>query len=93
MPYSTSNPPRLIAQGIGGAGQVWQYETTDAQADVDAANYFTNGGDLGMLVHAHVIAVDTDASPKASSIHMVNAAGNGTTDLNNGVAVTATDSD
>lgn len=93
MAYSTSLPPVLVAQGIGGGHQVWMYKSTDTQTDVDAANYFTNGGALGMQLHAHVIAIDTDASPLASSIHMVNAIGDGTTDLNNGVAVTATDSD
>lgn len=93
MPYSTSAPPALVAQRIGGGGQVWFYDSVDAQTVVDGANYFTNGGDLGMSAYAHVFVVDNDASPLASSIHMVNATGNGTTDLNNGVAVTATDSD
>jgi hypothetical protein len=89
MPYSTSNPPALIAQGIGGIGHVWFYSSADAQADVDAAGYFTNAAALGMGPQDHVIVVDNDASPIASSIHMMNSA----TDLNNGVAVTATDSD
>ena len=93
MAYSTSSPPKLIAQAIGGGSQVWYYETTDASTVVDGANYFTNGGDLGMALYAHVYAMDTDASPLSSQIMMVNATGNGTTDLNNGVAVTATDSD
>lgn len=89
MAYSTSNPPALIAQGIGGIGKIWFYSSTDAQADVDAAGYFSNAANLGMAAQDHVIAVDNDASPIASSIHMMNSA----TDLNNGVAVTATDSD
>lgn len=93
MAYSTSSPPVLISQGIGGGSQIWYYTTTDASTVVDGANYFTNAGDLGMQLYAHVIAMDTDASPISSQIMMVNATGNGTTDLNNGVAVTATDSD
>lgn len=93
MAYSTSNPPILISQGIGGVGKTFFYASTDAQTDVDAAGYFTNGYDLGMRAQDHVIAVDTDASPLASSLHMVNAASASSVDLNNGVAITATDSD
>lgn len=93
MPYATSNPPRLIAQAIGGGGQIWQYESVDAQTLTRVANYFTNGGDLGMAVHAHIFAVDNDASPRASWVQMVNATGNGTTDTGDGLAITATDSD
>ena len=92
MAYSTSAPPMLVSQGIGGYGKIWYYQTTDAATVVDAANYFTNGGDLGMTLYDHVYAMDTDASPISSNLMMVNAVGNGTTDLNNGVAVTATDS-
>jgi hypothetical protein len=92
MAYSVANPPALVSQGIGGFGKLWVYVSTDAQAAVDAAGYFSNGAALGMTIHDHVIAIDSDADPIASSIHMVNSAG-ATTDLNNGVAVTATDSD
>jgi len=93
MAYATSNPPILISQGIGGVGKMFFYASTDAQADVDAAGYFTDGYDRGMRAQDHIIAVDTDASPIASSLHMVNAATSTSVDLNNGVAVTATDSD
>lgn len=85
--------PHLIAQGIGGTGKIFQYQSVDAQADVDAAGYFTDGYDRGMRAQDHVLVVDNDASPIASSLHMVNAASASSVDLNNGVAVTATDSD
>lgn len=91
MPYSTSNPPALIAQGIGGVGKVWQYRSTDAGTSVDAAGYFTNGVDLGMTTGDGIIVVDTDASPVEGAMAFVNAVGASSTDITNATA--ATDSD
>lgn len=58
MSYSTSTPPRLVVQGIGGLGpKVWAYASTaDASADIDTAGYFTNGYDLGMRAGDIVLA-------------------------------------
>lgn len=51
MPYSTSNPPSMIAAGIGGTGvQLWHLSGTDSAATVDTSGYITNGGALGMRV-------------------------------------------
>ncbi len=91
MGYSTSSPPSLIAQGIGGVGQVWDYRSTDANTDVDAAGYFTNGVDLGMVVGGQVTVVDTDASPPTIGFAGINVVGASTTDITNATA--ATDSD
>lgn len=88
MPYSTSNPPALIAQGIGGVGQVWDYRSTDANTDVDTAGYFTNGVDLGMKVGAQVIVTDTDASPPTVGFAGVNAVSASGTDTTNATAIT-----
>jgi hypothetical protein len=94
MSYSTSAPPALIAQGIGGVGpKIWVYNSTDAAATVDAANYITNGGDLGLVVKDVMYVVDTDASPVITTLHQVSATGNGTTDLNDLTTITQTDSD
>jgi hypothetical protein len=73
MAYTTSNPPALIAQGIGGVGKLWQYRSTDPSTDVDAANYFSNASALGMTVGDGVIVVDTDASPPTVGMAFVNA--------------------
>ena len=59
MAYSTSNPPSLVSQTIGGGPKVWVYTSTDAVADVDAAGYFSNGEALGMAVGDVVNVVDT----------------------------------
>lgn len=73
MAYSTSNPPSLVVQGVGGSGvSIFQYSSTaDAAADMDTAGFFTNGYDLGMragdvvfanlngLVTSHVVMTAT----------------------------------
>ena len=94
MAYSTSNPPKLMVQALGGNGpNIWSYASTDAAATVDAANYITNGGSLGMKVGDLVYVMDTDASPVIVTLHQVSATGDGTTDLNDLTTITQTDSD
>lgn len=94
MAYVTSNPPKLMVQALGGDGpSIWSYSSTDAAATVDAANYITNGGSLGMAVGDLVYVVDTDASPVIVTLHQVSATGDGTTDLNDLTTITQTDSD
>jgi hypothetical protein len=94
MAYSTSNPPQLVVQGVGGFGpSIWTYSSTDAAATVDAANYITNGGSLGMAIGDLVYVMDTDAVPPIVTLHQVSATGDGTTDLNDLTTITQTDSD
>lgn len=94
MSYSTSNPPKLVMQSIGGSGvSIWTYSSTDAAATVDGANYFTNGGSLGLKVGDIMFVTDTDASPVITTMHQVSATGDGTTDLNDLTTITQTDSD
>lgn len=53
MAYSTSAPPVKIVAGSldGTAGpSVWSYVSSDSDATVKAANYFSNGSALGMVV-------------------------------------------
>jgi hypothetical protein len=59
MAYSTSNPPQLIGQGIGGNGKLWLYKSPDPETDFDDAGYITNAGVLGMETGDAVIAIDT----------------------------------
>ena len=94
MAYATSNPPKLLVQSISGIGpSLWSYSSTDAAATVDAANYITNGGSLGLAVGDIVFVTDTDASPVIVTMHQVSATGDGTTDLNDLTTITQTDSD
>ena len=73
MPYSPSNPPYLIAAGVGGGGRnFWGYDSTDVHTDVDASNYFTDGLDLGMKVNDKVLVTKTSATIGAT-LHVVTA--------------------
>lgn len=59
MAYSTSNPPALVDSALAGKGQEWVYKSADAIATVDAAGYFTNAGDLGMVTGDVIKIIDT----------------------------------
>ncbi len=91
MAYSTANPPMLFANGVGGAARFWIYKSADPIATVDTANYFTNGGALGIKVGDPIIVIDT--ANTLLQLTFFNATGNGTTDLANGLVVTSTDTD
>lgn len=71
MAYATSNPPTLISQRIGSGPALWAYKSADVDSAVNAAGYFTNGEDLGMLVGDFVLVYDT-TTPKCS-FHYVSA--------------------
>jgi hypothetical protein len=95
MPYSTSNPPVLFAQSIGNVRLAqWSLSGTDATTDVDTTGYITNARALGMKAGDIVWYIKTDASPLAVWQHIVTAINaNGSADLSNGTALTATNSD
>lgn len=97
MAYSTSNPPQLIAAGIGGSGKVWMYKSTDAATVVRVSGYLSNGYSLGLRAGDLVLVVDTDASPIAMQMMIVTSSSKSgateTVDLSDGTAVTATNSD
>lgn len=62
MAYSTSNPPKLVASGIGGGGvRLWIYNSTDLPAAVAAADYFSDGDHRGMRV-GDIVFVTVTAS-------------------------------
>lgn len=75
MSYSTSNPPVKVAGGLGSGPTVWQYSSTNIHTDVDAAGFFTNGGDLGMKVGDTVFVLDTGTP--TTTIHQVTAVSSG----------------
>lgn len=93
MAYSTSNPPALISQGIGGFFRLWIYKSTDAATAVRVSGYITNGWTLGMRKGDLVLAVDTDAAPISTQMMIVSAASATAVDLSDGLAVTATNTD
>ncbi len=91
MAYVTTNPPALIAQGIGGGNRLWAYSSTDAGTAVDAAGYITNARNLGMVAGDGIFVVDNDASPVEGAIAFINVVSSTGADMTNGTA--ATDSD
>ena len=91
MAYSTTTPPFLVAGQNG--FRVWAYKSTDAPAVVRVSGYITNGYDLGMRAGDVVFVVDTDASPITMQVMIVTSATSTATDLSDGTAVTATDTD
>jgi len=103
MAYSTSSPPRLVAQGVGtivgatGSGKVWIYTNTDAVSTVRAASYFSNGYSIGLRKNDLLIYVKTDASPLTMQLMIVNEATKSgateTVDVSDGTAIDSTDSD
>jgi hypothetical protein len=94
MAYSTSNPPALVGQTVGGTSRNWVYRSTDAITVVRVDGYITNAKTLGMQAGDMVEVIDTDASPVARQlVNVVAINANGSADLSDGVAVTATNSD
>lgn len=59
MAYSTSNPPALLTQRIGGGMATWAYSSSDATGTVDGSGYISNGDKLGMKVGDLVYVNDT----------------------------------
>ncbi|HNP14964.1 MAG TPA: hypothetical protein PKI99_00685 [Terrimesophilobacter sp.] len=78
MTYSTSNPPFLVSEGIGGVGSEWKYVSTDAIATVDGTDYFTNASDLGMATGDLVTVVNTTDGLTTICQVTVDSDGNGT---------------
>lgn len=59
MTYATTNPPQAMTRGTTGP-EGWIYSSADAHTDVDAANYFSNGDDLGLKTNDFMIVIDTN---------------------------------
>lgn len=49
MTYSTSAPPALLVARVGSGPAIWSYSSTDDDATVNGADYFSNGDALGMV--------------------------------------------
>lgn len=76
MAYSTSTAPGLIAQKNGSnGGKVWLYKSTDSLGTVAAADYFSNGDALGMVVGDQVVVINSTTG--AAGVHPVTAVTSG----------------
>jgi len=68
MAYVTTNPPQAFTRGTTGT-EGWIYTSADAHTDVDAADYFSNGADLGLKTNDFMIVIDT-ATPTCTIHHV-----------------------
>lgn len=93
MAYATSNPPNLIAGGVGSGPRIWTYSSVDAVTLVRVSGYFTNGYALGMRAGDLVLVLDNDASPLTGSWCWVATATSSAVDLGDGVTITGTNTD
>jgi hypothetical protein len=74
MAYSTSNPPRKMAQVNGSDGiTMWTYSSADNITTVRGAGYFSNAGDLGMEVGDVVLVHDTAGTTTVEYVSAVTA--------------------
>lgn len=88
MAYSTTNPPAMMVGPLSGAGNIWQYRSTELGTAVDAANYFTNGKDLGMKVGDTVLVYEsTNIAVRSMVVVTVSTSG---ADLSDGTTVGST---
>jgi hypothetical protein len=93
MAYSTSNPPSMITQRVGGAGAMWHYNSTDAATVVRVSGYITNADELGMKVGDTVLQTDLTGATVGHLYLVVTVADGGAADLSDGTAITATNTD
>ena len=77
MAYATSNPPRVIAPGGMVGPRIWYYVKNDTDSDVDAADYFSNGDDLGMKLGDILFHHDTSAGTEGMTPMFVSAVTSG----------------
>lgn len=71
MAYATTNPPKLLAPGMGSGGpSLWTYVSTDVHTDVDAADYFSDGAALGLRV-GDAMLVGKSSATIGFTIHYV----------------------
>lgn len=80
----------------GRSGQVWAYWTNDATAAVDTSGYFNGAADLlqvGDLIIRTTFTDTTWATLSTQGFHTVSSNASGVVDVNDTLAVTATDTD
>ena len=93
MAYLTSNPPRLMVQGLGQSPAWWSYDSADAATVVRVTGYVTDAASLGMSVGDLVFQSDSGAAAVAHIYTVVSVVVGGAADLSDGVAIVVTDTD
>lgn len=97
---TSPNVPYLVTQGIaysssnvtGTAGvrtghpRTWHYNSTHISSDIEAANFFTDGKDLGFAV-GDLLIHSEQASDGVTTAHKVITVGSTTTDIGVGTTI------
>lgn len=84
---TSPNVPYLVTQGITSSAvpRVWIYNSTHISSDIAAANFFTDGNELGMKVGDQLI--HTESTVYLMTSHSVVAVGSTTTDIGVGTTI------
>lgn len=91
MAYATTNPPRLVTQAIAGT-RFWEYVSADPVTTVRVNGYITDAEDLGMKANDIVTVIDSNLGGASLCIvAAINA--NGSANLTDGTAISATNTD
>jgi len=87
MAYSTSNPPQVVAQGIGNEkNALWVYGSADNQATVAAGGYVSNAKSLGLKV-GDLVIVFVSGGPTNVLFTVAAINTNGSANLSSGTAI------
>lgn len=73
MAYSSTNPPKLVEQGVTGSRK-WRYSSADPSTNTDDTDYFTDGYSRGMRLNDVVELICTSTSARSLSIGVVSVA-------------------
>lgn len=73
MAYSSTNPPKLVGQGISGTRE-WVYTSSDPSTNTDDTDYFADGYQRGMRLNDAITSICTSTSAPSRSDGYVSAA-------------------
>lgn len=86
MAYSAAGLNCMIPS-MGSTPALWFYKSNDPYTDVDAAGYFSDGGERGMKDNDIVIVVDEDTA--TTTLHHVTGVTNGAATISANTDLTA----
>ncbi len=72
MSYDVANPPRLMVPARSTDNpQMWAYHDGDPKEDINGADYFTNGVELGMKVGDCLYSFDTAGTGAVHAVQSI----------------------
>lgn len=92
MAFAKKNLVLVSENGVPGCPKLWIYNSTDAIADINTADYFLTANDV-LAVNDVILVVSSTGGTPVHSLVIVNAVSSSTVDISDGLTITATDSD